>query len=115
MIELIVRKYYSSVDAQDLETLLALFASDAWYERPGYARMTGTADLRKFYSDQRMIDEGRHTIDRLVKTDDQVIVQGEFAGHLKDGRRVSLRFADFFEMEAALIAGRRTYFFTALV
>jgi len=110
-----VDKYYELVDANDVEGLLALFAQHAWYERPGYDRLTGRTALQKFYSDDRVIDSGQHTILRKIVSDDAVAIEGTFAGRLKDGRHVSLGFADFFELTGELIQGRRTYFYTALV
>lgn len=110
-----VDKYYEFVDANDVEGLLALFAPDAWYERPGYDRLTGRTALQKFYSDDRVIDSGRHTILRTIESEGAVAIEGRFDGRLKDGRLVSLGFADFFELSGELIQGRRTYFYTALV
>lgn len=115
MNESTVREYYRLVDRNDFDALLSLFTLNAWYERPGYGRMNGTSDLQRFYSEERVIDVGRHIIDQLCSVGDFVIVQGRFTGLLKDGKSVSLGFADFFEMKGVKISGRRTYFFAALV
>lgn len=110
-----VQAYYDRVDANDVDGLLELFAENAWYERPGYDRFTGRPALRAFYSGARVIESGRHTISRTVEGRDCVAVEGRFEGRLKDGRDVSLRFADFFELDGERIGGRRTYFYAALV
>lgn len=110
-----VQEYYERVDAQDVEGLLTLFAEDAWYERPGYDRLRGRSALSAFYSETRVIESGRHTIGRTVQSGDCVAVEGQFSGRLKDGREVSLRFADFFLLDGGLIRGRRTYFYAPLV
>ena len=43
--EATVREYYRLVDADDVDGLLALFADDAVYCRPGHPTMQGRADL----------------------------------------------------------------------
>lgn len=110
-----VQEYYERVDAQDVEGLLALFAEDAWYERPGYERLLGRQALSAFYAGARVIESGRHTIVRTVESGGCVAVEGQFSGRLKDGSDVSLRFADFFLLDGGLICGRRTYFYAPLV
>ncbi len=110
-----VEAYYERVDANDTDGLLELFAEDAWYERPGYDRLTGRPALRAFYSGTRVIDSGRHTISRVVEGRNCVAVEGRFEGRLKDGREVSLGFADFFDLDGERIGGRRTYFYAPLV
>ncbi|MFX0539568.1 nuclear transport factor 2 family protein [Ornithinimicrobium sp. Y1847] len=91
------RHYYERVDAGDVEGVLAWFAHDAVYERPGYAPMRGRAALAAFYGGERVIADGAHLIDELVVDgdEDRVAVRGRFEGTLKDGSSVSLGFADF--------------------
>ncbi|NKZ08779.1 nuclear transport factor 2 family protein [Actinomadura latina] len=113
--EAAVREYYRLVDAGDVDGLLDLFADDAVYSRPGHPVMRGRADLAVFYGGGRVIDRGRHTLDRVVAHGSQIAVTGAFAGVLKDGTEVDLRFADFFVFGGARIARRDTYFFTPLV
>lgn len=111
-----VRSYYECVDRGDVGGLLALFALDAVYHRPGYPPMTGRAELSRFYEGERVIASGGHTLDSVTADDDGVAVQGTFAGVLKDGREVSLRFADFFAVTAdGLFARRDTFFFAPMV
>ncbi|GLZ77545.1 hypothetical protein Afil01_23520 [Actinorhabdospora filicis] len=111
-----VRRYYDLVDADDVPGLIALFATDAVYHRPGYAPLVGHGDLNRFYTADRVIVSGRHTVTSLVTGEHEVAVMGEFAGVLKDGREVALRFADFFTLDERLLFARRdTYFFAPLV
>jgi ketosteroid isomerase-like protein len=113
--EATLREYYRLVDADDVHGLLALFADDAVYNRPGYPTMRGRADLTRFYSGERVIARGRHTLDRVVTSNPQVAVTGSFEGVLKDGTRVELRFADFFVFDGGRIARRDTFFFAPMV
>ncbi len=111
-----VRRYYQLVDADDLTGLINLFAPDARYHRPGYEPLNGRAELERFYRGDRVIVQGSHTLTALVAAGNDVAVQGEFSGVLRDGRQVSLRFADFFSFGPDnLFARRDTYFFAPLV
>lgn len=112
----VVREYYRLVDADDIEGLLALFEPTAAYDRPGYEQLSGHDQIETFYRSQRVIESGRHTINNLVADGPEVAVQGTFEGRLRDGREVSLQFADFFSLTAnGRFATRRTFFFTPLV
>ncbi len=110
-----VRRYYELVDGGDLEAMYALFADDVVYDRPGYEPLEGMAAFRAFYEDERVIEEGVHTVDGLVVDGDHVAVEGAFAGSLRDGTEVHLRFADFFTLRDGLIVRRNTYFHAPLV
>ncbi|MEU8389524.1 nuclear transport factor 2 family protein [Micromonospora sp. NPDC048843] len=111
-----VLRYYEVVDADDVPALIDLFAPDAVYYRPGYPPMRGHADLRRFYVDERVIAEGHHSIASAVADGNRVATHGEFAGTLKDGQKVELRFADFFELGPdGRFARRDTFFFSPAV
>lgn len=111
-----VRLYYEFVDGGDVAGLLDLFTPDAVYHRPGYAPMSGRAEMAKFYQGERVIESGAHTLRSVTADDSGVAVHGEFAGVLKDGRQVSLRFADFFTVtDEGLFSRRDTFFFAPLV
>ena len=111
-----VRRYYQLVDAGDVPALVALFSPDTVYERPGYAPLRGRDELIAFYRDTRIIVDGRHRLRSTVSDGTAVAVHGDFEGLLKDGSRVRLRFADFFELDAeGLFSRRDTFFFEAAV
>jgi ketosteroid isomerase-like protein len=111
-----VRHYYELVDAGDVDGLLDLFAPDAVYHRPGYAPLVGRAELERFYSTDRIIAEGTHALHTVVAAGDKVAAHGEFTGTLKDGNRVTLRFADFFAVrQDGRFARRDTFFFSPAV
>lgn len=116
MSESAIRRYYETVDGPDPLAVVDLFTPDAAYRRPGYPPMVGHDALRRFYGGERVIVEGRHTIERLICPDQTTAaVAGRFDGRLNDGRDVSIGFADFFTLRDELIAERATYFDTPAV
>ncbi|MGW1129149.1 nuclear transport factor 2 family protein [Streptomyces sp. NPDC002526] len=111
-----VREYYRLVDASDVPGLVSLFADEAVYRRPGYPPIEGHAGLESFYLGERVIERGRHTLDTVVADGRKVAVTGAFEGDLKDGRHVTLEFADVFVLDPDRRFVRRdTYFHTPLV
>lgn len=111
-----VLRYYELVDAQDMAAIVDLFTADATYERPGYEPIVGHQELSRFYTEQRVIDEGEHTVQTVVAEGDCVAVSGRFHGTLRDGREVRIRFADFFvTTDDGRFARRDTFFFAPLV
>ncbi|TCJ90653.1 ketosteroid isomerase-like protein [Dermacoccus sp. SAI-028] len=111
-----IRRYYEVVDAGDVEGVLDISTDDATYCRPGYEPMAGREALRAFYSGDRVIESGRHSVTSLLIDGDEAFVRGEFNGVLKDGSDAHLEFADFFRFGADdRIAYRQTYFYAPLV
>lgn len=103
------RHYYATVDNENPASVAALFTVDATYGRPGYEQMVGRAAILDFYSNDRVILAGRHTIHRLVCDGARVAVEGTFACELRGGSRVELGFSDFFVFREGLIAARCRY------
>ncbi|SFY40055.1 nuclear transport factor 2 family protein [Streptomyces atratus] len=111
-----IHRYYELVDAGDVSGLVALFDPEAVYRRPGYDALVGAAELERFYREQRVIREGRHTLSTALVQWDGAAVHGTFEGVLHDGREVSLRFADFFTFsDSGAFRSRDTFFFAPLV
>lgn len=105
------RRYYRAVDAGDVEGVLAWFAEDAVYHRPGYEPMRGRETLRAFYGSARLIESGSHRLDQLLVQGRSTAVRGVFTGLLKDGSHVAIGFSDFVDYdEAGLAVERRSYF-----
>lgn len=112
----LVRSYYERVDADDVDGILALFSPDAVYRRPGYEPMRGRGELESFYRNERIIERGTHTVTTVTEQLPRVAVSGEFTGMLKNGRQVTLEFADFFTIGSDdLFIRRDTYFYAPLV
>lgn len=113
--EAVVRRYYELVDRGDVEGLIALFARDSVYLRPGYQPLRGHDELRRFYTEDRMIREGRHELDAVIVNETSAAARGAFRGTLRDDRRVEVRFADFFVFAGDRFAYRETFFFAPMV
>ncbi|MER7757850.1 nuclear transport factor 2 family protein [Kitasatospora sp. NPDC097643] len=110
------REFYALIDTDDVTGLVARFAPEAAYHRPGYDPLVGRERLRRFYAEERVIKEGRHQLERVVQADGLTAVHGSFRGTLRDGRPAAHRFAEFFELTAdGLIERRDTFFFVSLV
>jgi len=104
-----VREYYQRIDAGDHDGLLALFAADVTYERPGQGAIEGIDDLERFYRHERPLSEGDHDLQAVVVDGDTAAVRGRFTGRQGD-RRVAFGFADFHTFDDdGLIAHRVTY------
>lgn len=109
-------RYYACVDNGDIPGLLDLFAHDAVYHRPGYPPLRGRDELERFYTVDRVIENGAHELSALIVQGARVAVHGEFGGVLKDGRSAQLRFADFFVFgDDGRFARRDTFFFSPMV
>ncbi|MFE2276755.1 nuclear transport factor 2 family protein [Streptomyces sp. NPDC059454] len=111
-----VRTYYRLVDSGDVPGLVRLFAPDAEYHRPGYNKLTGHAELERFYREDRVIADGTHRLSKVVSQGREVAVHGTFEGVLRDGTKTSVRFADFFSVTAeGTFSLRETFFHAPLV
>ncbi|WP_115862807.1 ester cyclase [Halorussus litoreus] len=104
-----VRDYYEYIDAEDYDAVFELFADDVTYERPGQSSLSGMAEFREFYLENRPLEDGSHEVHDVVAEGDTVAVRGEFSG-VQDGEEVSFGFADFhrFDDEGEIVA-RWTY------
>jgi ketosteroid isomerase-like protein len=109
--ETAVRHYYDLVDAGDVAGVVACFADDAVYHRPGYEPMAGRAALTDFYGGERVIADGRHELDEVVVDGSRVAVHGRFVGTLKDGSAARVGFADFWVLDEQEQAVTRHSFF----
>ena len=106
--ESVVRSYYEYVDAEQYDDLVACFAEDVRYERPGQPAIAGREDLRSFYLEGRPLEDGSHEIRDVVVDGNTVAVRGSFSG-LQNGQEVAFGFADFHELEAGEIVRRYTF------
>jgi len=106
--EATVRKYYELVDAEQYDDLVALFAPDVRYERPGQGAIEGRDALREFYLDGRPLEDGSHEIHDVVVDGQTVAVRGTFSG-VQDGKEVAFDFADFHEVADGAIQRRYTF------
>jgi ketosteroid isomerase-like protein len=104
-----VRSYYERVDAGDNDGLLALFADDVVYDRPGQDAIEGIDAMERFYREERPLSDGEHALEVVVVEGNTAAVRGRFEGRQGDDR-VAFGFADFHTFdETGLIARRVTY------
>jgi ketosteroid isomerase-like protein len=111
----VVADYYAAIDDGDLATALRPFAADAVYRRPGYPPLVGRDAIRSYYEDQRVIGSGRHLLESVLADGQEVAVRGSFVGQSRDGRPLSVRFADFWRLDDGQVVERNTYFDAAAV
>jgi ketosteroid isomerase-like protein len=105
-----IAEYYCHIDHQDIDWVLALFASDAVYQRADVT-YRGMDAISRFFRHERQI-KGTHVLDRLCAIEESklVFVTGTFTGHGAMGDARSVRFADVWEFNGhAQIRLRQTY------
>ncbi len=111
----LVQDFYRFVDSGDVPALVSMFTEDTVYHRPGYPPAVGQEGVAHFYTSVRVIKEGTHRVESVVREGDQVAVRGSFEGVLRDGTPTSLRYADFFTLAADdRFRRRETFFFAPL-
>nr|WP_231737039.1 nuclear transport factor 2 family protein [Halobacterium sp. CBA1126] len=103
-----VREYYDAVDADRIDDLLALFADDVVYDRPGQPPIEGKDALEAFYREDRPLEDGSHEVHDVLVDDGRAAVRGTFSG-VQDGDRVEFGFADVHVFADGRIAERYTY------
>ncbi|MCG1002396.1 MULTISPECIES: nuclear transport factor 2 family protein [Halobacterium] len=103
-----VAEYYDAVDDERIDDLLALFADDVVYDRPGQPPIEGKVDLEAFYREGRPLEDGSHTVHDVLVDGDRAAVRGTFSG-VQDGDDVEFGFADVHVFEDGVIAKRYTY------
>ena len=103
-----VENYYRFADAQDFDSLCALFDDKVLYQRCERL-IRGVEELRKFYKDERKLT-GRHTLESLFEDGDKIIVKGTYEGKKHSGEPVHLSFIDYFiSDQKGKIIQRQTY------
>ena len=112
----VIREFYARIDAGDVPGMCALLSPDVQYCRPGYPDMNSRDAIDRFYREDRVIRDGRHTLASVVATGTDVAVHGDFSGTTRDGTPARHRFAEFFTVAAdGSLASRRTFFYIPYV
>jgi ketosteroid isomerase-like protein len=109
-----ITEMFKAMDACDWRALRSLYAEDCVYERPGFPMIQGLDALTLFYVEVRPIKTGRHTVTRFIEDGPQLCAVGDFAGALRSGANISLKFADIYLFSGELIRHRTTFFYTPL-
>ena len=107
----LVESYYRSIDAADIDAVVALFAEDAVYERAETV-YAGRPRIADFFRHERRIS-GRHEIELILSLDDRVVSLGRFEGQGERGDAKSIAFAEIWEFDAAGLVRRRRTFLAA--
>ncbi|GAA1276867.1 nuclear transport factor 2 family protein [Sphaerisporangium rubeum] len=111
-----VRRLYELIDERDFAGLAALFDKDAVYHRPGCDVLVGRDGIERFYTEERTISSGAHTLSRIIVSDRDVAVEGAFEGALDDGRQIAHRFAELFRLsEEGLFTRRDSFLFVSTI
>jgi ketosteroid isomerase-like protein len=110
-----VERLYRAIDERDYPTMASVFAPRATYWRPGYPPIVGRAAMELFQR-EREVQSGRHTLECILVSRDEVAVRGRFEGEFMTGRRTSHRFGEFFDIGPdGLFEARTSFFFAPLV
>jgi ketosteroid isomerase-like protein len=102
---------FRSIDSASWEDFARFFHRNVVYERPGYPPIEGIDALLHFYSNTRIVAEGKHSLDGGLRGGGKAICWGQFSGRSKTGDALNERFADAYELEDGVIKKRITYFF----
>lgn len=105
----VLEAYYEYIDSNRYEELFDLFADDIIYHRPGAEPIRGMDQFKRFYLEERPLEQGTHEIDAYHRDGATMCVRGRFSG-LLDGEPIEFGFADFHEFdESGTIRRRWTY------
>lgn len=108
-------RMFQAIDGSDWPALLDLYSPSCTYDRPGYPRIEGLADLDNFYRHERRIGSGQHRVLDSFDKPGRLVVEGDFTGTARTGEPLAAEFVDIYTFDGSLIAARRTYFYAALV
>ena len=64
----IIREYYGRIDRADTTWVIALFATDAVYQRAETTYL-GSSEIKRFFTEERKIT-GVHTVDEIFMSDE---------------------------------------------
>jgi ketosteroid isomerase-like protein len=104
---------FQAIDKREWNRLEDYFNEDVVYIRPGYSKIQGIDELRKFYAEIRVIASGHHNIERVYYDyEDRFAanVIGSFHGLDREGRRLTVRFCDAYVFVGERITLRESYF-----
>ncbi|MDQ1749789.1 MAG: hypothetical protein QOE71_845 [Pseudonocardiales bacterium] len=108
----LIEFYFDRVDNHDVDALMTVFHEEIVYHRPGYEPLRGAARMRQFYQDERVIDVGRHSVDRVLLDGDYAAAYGTFEGTSRQGAALAMTWCEIYGFLGDKINYRRSYFFT---
>lgn len=103
-------KLFASIDAMDTESFLSFIAEDCTFRFGSSPPVTGRdgigASVNDFFS---MFAALRHDLMRVVADDNAIVCEGDVTYTRHDGSKITLPFANIFEVENKLITLYRIY------
>ena len=106
----LVKGLFGCIDGRDWAGLSDLLHEEAIYERPGYEPFVGKPAILDFYLTKRIISLGQHRVEKVLSDGSNIACWGSFSGVAKNGRNLSMRFADVYRLKEGRIDLRRTFF-----
>jgi len=101
---------FASIDAMDTERFVAFIAEDGTFRYGSSPPVTGRDGIRAavegFFGS---IGGLKHDVQRTVSAGDVVVCEGEVSYTRLDGSKITLPFANVFDVEAGMISGYRVY------
>ncbi|WP_414572308.1 nuclear transport factor 2 family protein [Nostoc sp. CCY 9925] len=107
----LVIELFRAIDSSDWQALKEILYASIIYERPGYATFYGLDRLLLFYQMERIIESGKHHIEKIVIEENNGACWGRFIGLNKNGCQIDELFAEVYSFEEGKIKTRRSYFF----
>lgn len=101
---------FASIDAMDTERFLRFIHDDASFRFGSAAAVRGHADIRAavegFFASVAAL---QHEVLRIVGAEPVVVCEGKVTYTRHDGSRITLPFANVFELKGALISSYHVY------
>lgn len=107
----LVQRMFALIDCQSWADLDQVFHEAVTYDRPGYPRFTGRAEVAHFYRETRIIGSGRHQLEGIVGNAERAACWGKFVGVSRDGRPIEIDFADSYHFRGDKVIARKSYFY----
>jgi limonene-1,2-epoxide hydrolase len=104
------KKLFASIDAMDTESFLSFVHKDATFRFGSSPAVSGHAGIRAavegFFASFAAL---RHDLQRVIADSESVACEGEVTYTRHDGSKITLPFANVFEIDGALISQYRVY------
>lgn len=104
------KKLFASIDAMDTESFLRFIHADATFRFGSSPAVKGHAEIRAavegFFASFAAL---KHDLQRLVVDGNAVVCEGEVTYTRHDGSKITLPFANIFEVDEGLITLYRVY------
>jgi len=103
-------KLFASIDTMDTKSFLGFIAADATFRFGSSPAVQGHAGIRTAVEDFfSMFAALKHELHRVVADENAIVCEGEVTYTKHDGSKITLPFANVFEIDAGLISLYRIY------